>query len=150
MNTSLVILKPDSVLRGLTGQITSRFEGMWLTLVWCKLTMLSEELLRTHYAHIANKPFFPEVLAYMTAAPVMIQAWSGEEAVKKVRKAVGVTNALDAEPWTVRGDLAMGIWANVIHASENEEEAADEVTRFFDASEIQKYERFWSSMIHWR
>lgn len=150
MNTSLVILKPDTVLRGLTWQITARFESMWLTLTWCKLTTLSEEILRNHYAHIADKPFFPEVLAYMTAAPVMIQAWTWAEAVKKVRKAVGVTNALEAEPGTVRGDLAMGIGANVIHASENEEEAAEEVIRFFDPSELQSYERFGSSMINWR
>ena len=150
MNTSLVILKPDSVLRGLTGQITARFENMWLTLTGCKLVTLTKEILDVHYAHHTEKPFYPEIVSFMTAAPVMIQAWSGEEAVKKVRKAVGVTNALEAEPGTVRGDYAINIWANLIHASENEEEAVAELERFFDTHELQSYERFGSSMINWR
>jgi nucleoside-diphosphate kinase len=150
MNTSLVILKPDSVLRGLTGQITTRFESMWLTLTWSKLTVLSEDLLKSHYAHLVDKPFFPEIVSFMTAAPVVIQAWTGVEAVKKVRKAVWVTNALEAEPGTVRGDFALNIWANLIHASENEEEAVAELWRFFDSSELFDYQRFGSDMINWR
>ena len=138
---SVVILKPDCVARAITGEVTSRFERKGLKLVASKMTMLTTELLETHYSHLKDKPFFPSIVAYMQSAPVMIQLWEWDESVDIIRQMIWVTNASQAQPGTIRGDFAMNISANVIHASENAEEAVDETARFFDASEIFSYAR---------
>lgn len=135
-STTLVILKPDCYARWLVWEVTKRIESTWLKLVGTKVLHLIEEVLREHYAHIADKPFFPSVQAYMQSWPVVIQAWRGENAVPVVRKLIGVTNALDAAPWTVRGDFALNIDANVIHASEDESFAEIELKRFFNEGEV--------------
>lgn len=137
--TTLVILKPDCVSRGLIGQVTQRLEHTGLKMTGSKMLNLSTEILKEHYAHIADKPFFPEVLSYMQSAPVMVQLWTGDNAVAIIRKNIGVTDPLEAKAWTIRGDYALTINHNIIHASEDEEQAANEVKRFFDDSELVSY-----------
>lgn len=136
MSTTLVILKPDCVKRSLVGEVINRIEKTGLSLVGAKVTKLSEKILREHYAHIADKPFFPIVQEYMQSWPVVIQARKGENAVPVVRKLIWVTNALEAAPGTIRGDFALSIDANIIHASEDEAAAAAELQRFFEAEEV--------------
>jgi len=128
---TLVILKPDCVSRWLIWEVISRYENMGLQLVSCKMENLSEEILKDHYSHIADKPFFPRVQEYMQSGPVMIQIWEGENAVSNIRKNNWPTNPAEAPAWTVRGDLALWIDANIVHASEDQEQAAAEIVRFF-------------------
>jgi nucleoside-diphosphate kinase len=96
---SLIILKPDTVSRWITWQITDRFEKKWLKLVATKMKTLNSWLLADHYSHLSDKPFFPEILSYMTSAPVVLQIWEWKNVVELVRKLVGATNPLDANPW---------------------------------------------------
>ena len=138
---TLVILKPDCVARGLTWEVTTRFEKKWLKLVASKMSMLSTEVLTEHYGHLADKPFFPSIVSYMQSAPVIIQIWEGDDVVDSVRLMIGVTNPTQAQPGTVRGDYAVSISSNIIHASESEEEGKAEISRFFDADHLNTYTR---------
>jgi nucleoside-diphosphate kinase len=140
MQTTFVILKPDTVMRGLVWEIIQRFERKGLKISAMKMTTLSTEILKTHYAHLVEKPFFPSIVAYMQSAPVVMIALTWVNAVQVVRTMVGVTNPVDAAFGTIRGDFAMHISHNCIHASENADEAVAEVARFFDASEIMNYD----------
>ena len=139
MEKTLIIIKPDAVMRWLTGAITQRFEQKWLKMVASQMRQLDEDILKVHYAHIADKPFFPGIVEFMTSSPVILQIWEGYEVVSVVRDMIGVTNARKAAPWTIRWDYAMSIGRNTIHASENTEEAAQEIERFFDAADIYTY-----------
>jgi nucleoside-diphosphate kinase len=102
MQKTLVILKPDSVTRGITGEIISRLERKGLKLVGSKMVRLTEEQLKQHYAHLADKPFFPGIVEFMTSAPVILQVWEGKEVVEVVRLITGVTNSRQAQPGTIR------------------------------------------------
>ncbi len=138
---TLVILKPDTVTRWLSWEITSRFEKKWLKMVACKMTYLSEDVLREHYDHLKDKPFFPSIVSYMTSSPVILQVWEWAEAVDVVRLMIWVTNSRQAQPWTIRWDFGMSIWRNIVHASEDVEAAKNEVERFFSEEEIYSYKR---------
>jgi len=148
MQKTLVILKPDSVTRGITGEIISRLERKGLKLVGSKMVRLTEEQLKQHYAHLADKPFFPGIVEFMTSAPVILQVWEGKEVVEVVRLITGVTNSRQAQPGTIRWDFSMSIGNNVIHASENEQVAEEEVARFFDKDEIYSYSRADENMLY--
>ena len=148
MQKTLVILKPDSVTRGITWEIISRLEKKWLKLVASKMVRLTEEQLRQHYSHLVDKPFFPGIVSFMTSAPVILQVWEGKDAVEVVRLMAWVTNSRQAQPGTIRGDYSMSIWNNVIHASENLEAANEEIARFFDDSEIYSYKRADEEMLY--
>lgn len=148
MQKTLVILKPDAVTRGIIWKIIDRLESKWLKLVACKMVKLDEDILKEHYSHLVDKPFFPEIVKFMTSAPVILQVWEGVDAVDVVRLMIGVTNARQAQPWTIRWDFANSIWRNVIHASENEEVAEEEIKRFFDEKEIFSYNRLDEIMIY--
>jgi nucleoside-diphosphate kinase len=139
MQRTLVLIKPDAIQRGLVGEITGRFERKGLKLVACKMMSLDEAVLREHYAHIADKPFFPGVSKFMKSSPVVAMCWEGFEAVDAVRLLTGITKAREADAGTIRGDLAMSLSCNVIHASDSEETAAKEVPRFFNSDEIHEY-----------
>lgn len=141
MQRTLVILKPDSIKRAITWEIISRFEKKWLKLVWSKMTVLTEDLLKQHYSHLADKPFFSWIVSFMTSAPVILQVWEWKDAIEVIRLMVWVTNSRQAQPWTVRWDFSMSIWNNVVHASENLEAANEEVARFFNENEIYSYSR---------
>lgn len=141
MQTTLVLLKPDTVQRGLIGQIVSRFENKGLKIVGMKLMTLSDAIVAEHYDFLADKPFFPGIKAYMTSAPVVALAISGTNVIKTVRNLTGATNPAEALPGSIRGDFALTIDANIIHASDSEETAAVELKRFFNEGEITSYEK---------
>lgn len=139
MERTLVLIKPDGVQRGLVGEIISRFEKKGLKMVACKMMRLDEAVLREHYAHIADKPFFPGVAKFMKSSPVLAMCWEGLECVEAVRLITGVTKGRAADAGTIRGDFAMSVSCNVIHTSDTVENAAKEVARFFNADEIHEY-----------
>ena len=136
MERTLILIKPDGLQRGLAGEVTRRLEQKGLKLVGCKMMQLSEKLLMEHYAHIADKPFFAGVKKFMMSSPVIAQCWEGVEAVETVRTLCGVTNARKATAGTIRGDLAMSLQSNIVHASDSLETAVKEVPRFFKKDEL--------------
>ncbi len=138
---TLVIVKPDAIQRGLVGEITSRFEAKGLKLVGMKMMKLDEALLREHYSHIADKPFYPGVESFMMSSPVIVMTWEGLDVVKAVRLITGITKAREAEAGSIRGDLAMSVACNVIHASDSVETAKQEVPRFFKEDELFDYDK---------
>lgn len=140
METTLVILKPDALARCLVGQITSRLEAKGLVLVGMRMDYLDDAILREHYDHLADKPFFPGIQAFMQRTPVVFQAWKGVDAVRVLRDVAGVTNGRDAEPGTIRGDFGMSIQANLLHASDSVDSAKQELERFFDPEQLFDYE----------
>lgn len=138
---TLVLIKPDAIQRGLTGEVLHRFERKGLKIVGMKMMSLDEAILREHYAHIADKPFFPGVSAFMSSTPVIVLCLEGLEVVAAVRKIVGITKAREAEAGSIRGDFAMSVACNVVHASDTVENAMAEVKRFFKDDDIYDYSK---------
>ena len=136
---TLVLIKPDAIQRGLVGKITERFEQKGLKLIGLKMMSLDEAVLREHYAHIAEKPFFPGVSKFMQSSPVIAMCLEGLEVVEAVRLITGLTKARHAEAGSIRGDFAMSVACNVIHASDSVENAKEEVRRFFTDNELHEY-----------
>ena len=136
MERTLILLKPDALQRGLIGEVTTRLEKKGLKLVGSKMMQLSEAVILEHYAHIADKPFFPGVKAFMMSTPVIAQCWEGVDCVDTVRLLTGVTNARQAQPGSIRGDLAMSLQSNVLHASDGLDAAKVEIERFFKKEEL--------------
>lgn len=147
METTLVLLKPDTVQRWLIGQIVTRFENKWLKIVWMKMMALSDEIVNEHYDFLADKPFFPGIKAYMTSAPVVAMAISGKNVIKTIRNLTWATNPMEALPGSIRWDFALTIGANIIHASDSEETAAIELKRFFKEWEITSYEKITDKIV---
>ena len=112
------------------------------------MMLLTDELLADHYAHIADKPFYPEIVSFMRSAPVIAMCWEGLDAADTVRRLVGITKAREADPGTIRGDYAMSIQCNVVHASESLEAAKEEVGRFFCDEELFSYEHCSRSFVY--
>jgi len=138
---TLVLVKPDGIQRGLLGQIITRFERKGLKLVGMKMMTLDEAVLREHYAHIADKPFFPGVSNFMQSSPVVAMCWEGLEVVETVRRITGITKSREAEAGSIRGDFAMSVACNVIHASDSVDAANAEVKRFFKADDVFSYDK---------
>ncbi|HHZ19177.1 MAG TPA: nucleoside-diphosphate kinase [Firmicutes bacterium] len=128
---TLVILKPDALQRALAGEIISRLEKKGFILVGAKLFRFDEALCRRHYAHLVDKPFFPEIVDYMTSGPCLAMVWQGPEVIAFVRSMIGPTNPLEAAPGTIRGDYGISTRKNVIHASDSLAAAEQEIQRFF-------------------
>jgi nucleoside-diphosphate kinase len=126
-----VMVKPDGVSRGLVGEVIGRFEKKGLKLEKLKMLTVSEELARRHYAEHVERPFFPELLSFITSGPVVAMEWSGNEAVAVARTLMGPTNPVAAPPGTIRGDLASVITENIVHGSDSVESAARELAIFF-------------------
>ncbi|HLH24967.1 MAG TPA: nucleoside-diphosphate kinase [Chloroflexota bacterium] len=141
MQRTLIIVKPDAVQRGLIGGVLSRLEARGLKLVGLKLIAVDEALARRHYGVHEGKPFFPGLIQYITSSPVVVGVFEGPEAVAVVRATVGATNPVAAAPGTIRGDWALEIGRNLIHASDSPETAATEVALFFRPEELVTYER---------
>lgn len=139
MQQTLVIFKPSSIERGLVGRVLARFEAKGLIIAGMKMMQLSPEILREHYAHLVERPFFPEVLKSMTATPVIVMCLKGVDAIQVVRGMTGVTNGRQAAPGTIRGDFSMSNQENIIHASSSPEDAEVELKRFFAPGEIFDY-----------
>lgn len=136
MERTLVILKPSALARNLVGEILTRFERKGLIIAGVKMMNLSERLLREHYSHLVDKPFFNSLLTSMTALPVIVVCLKGKETVSVVRAMTGATNSRNAVPGTIRGDFGMSGQENIIHASDSVENAEIELQRFFRADEI--------------
>ena len=141
MERTLVLIKPDALQRGLVGEIISRFERKGLKIIAVKMLRMSPELAREHYSHLVGKPFYPELEKFMTSMPIIAMVLEGKDAVSVVRKLVGATNAREAEPGTIRGDLSMSVSKNVVHASDSLETAEAEIKRFFSEDELYPWQR---------
>ncbi|MEZ5276180.1 MAG: nucleoside-diphosphate kinase [Opitutaceae bacterium] len=136
MDRTLIIFKPDCMKQGHVGQVLARFESTGFKVVGCKMIQLTPALLREHYAHVADKPFYPEIENFMSSEPVIVMALEGEGIVDKVRTLLGPTDSSKAEKGTIRGDFGKDVMVNVVHASDSDENAAIELKRFFAAGEL--------------
>lgn len=140
MERTLVIIKPCTILRGLAGEVINRFEKKGLKIVALKMYRFTKEKCAEHYAHLVSKPFYPIIESSMMAAPVILMALEGIDAVEVVREMTGSTNGRKALPGTVRGDLCMSHQENIIHASDSKENAAVELARFFNEEDWFDYD----------
>ncbi len=134
---TLILLKPDCVRRGLMGEVISRIERKGYAITSIRSCLLSESILRKHYAHIADKPFFPRILTYMMSGTVVALVVEGDNVVHEMRKLMGATMFTDAIPGTIRGDLANNSFENIIHGSDTPESAEIEIDRFFSNGHIE-------------
>lgn len=139
MERSLILLKPDCVSKGYCGNVLSRFEAAGFKVRGTKMIHLDSALLRDHYSHIADKPFYPEVEKFMGSTPVIALVLEGENVVAKVRDMLGPTDSRKASPGTIRGDMGVDMMVNIAHASDSPEAAEAEVNRFFTEKELFVY-----------
>ncbi len=140
MERTLVLIKPDALQRDLAGEIIKLFERKGLKLVGLKMMALSDALLDEHYSHLAGRDFFAEIKTFMRSTPVIACCWEGVDCVNTVRLLCGITRAREAAPGTIRGDYAMSVQANLVHASDSPETASVEIPRFFTSEELFDYE----------
>ena len=141
MERTLVLVKPDGVQRGLVGKIIGRLENKGFRLVALKLMSVSRKLAEEHYGEHVDKPFFGDLVRFITSSPIVAMAIEGENAVQVVRTTMGLTNPQDAAPGTIRGDFGLTIGMNLIHGSDSGESASRELDLFFEPSEILEYSR---------
>lgn len=134
--TTLILLKPDTVSNNRCGEVLKRFEAAGFKVRAMKMIQLDDALLKEHYAHIASRPFFPEVVAFMKKTPVVALALSGNNVINKVRTLLGPTDSRKADKGTLRGDFGVDSMVNVAHASDSPESAEAELKRFFKAGEV--------------
>jgi nucleoside-diphosphate kinase len=138
---TLVIVKPDGVQRGLIGEIILRLERRGLKPVGIKFMQITPELASRHYAVHKGKPFYEPLVAYITSSPVVVMVWEGKQAIEVVRKTMGATNPVNAEPGTIRADFGVEIGRNLVHGSDGPETAAFEVPLFFREDELVSWTR---------
>lgn len=131
MDRTFVMVKPDGVKRGLIGAIVSRFEQKGFLLAEAKMMHISQELAEQHYAEHREKPFFGELVEFITSGPVFAMVWEGKQAVKNARSIIGKTNPQEAAAGTIRGDFALDVESNIVHGSDSDESAAREIGLFF-------------------
>jgi nucleoside-diphosphate kinase len=129
---TLVLIKPDAMRRGLAGEIVGRFEARGLELREAKLLTVERALAEEHYAEHAEKPFYDELVEFITSGPTLALVLEGEGAIATVRTTMGATNPADAGPGTIRGDLALSMPDNLVHGSDSPESAAREISLWFD------------------
>ena len=138
---TLVLIKPDGVQRGLVGDIIRRLEARGLRITAMKMTHLDMETASRHYGVHRERPFFQGLVAFITSSPLVALVLEGPNAVELVRRTMGATNPVDAEPGTIRGDLAIDIGRNLIHGSDSTETAATEISLFFEEDELTYYNK---------
>ena len=136
MQKTFIIFKPDCMEKRLVGSVLSRFEAAGFDVVGCKMARLTPSLLREHYAHVADKPFYPEIEQFMSSRPVVMLALRGADVVQKVRDLLGPTDSRKAAKGTIRGDFGTEMMKNVVHASDSDENAKLELSRFFKPEEL--------------
>jgi nucleoside-diphosphate kinase len=136
MQKTLIIFKPDCMEKKHVGNVLGRFEQAGFDIIGCKMVQLTPQLLQAHYAHVADKPFYPEIERFMASRPVIVMALQGEHIVRKVRDLLGPTDSRKAAKGTIRGDFGTEMMKNVVHASDSDENAKVEIARFFKADEI--------------
>ena len=131
MQHTFVMVKPDGVRRGLVGEVISRFEAKGLTLEKMRLLTIPTEMAEQHYGEHVDKPFFGELVSFITSGPVVAMEWSGPDAVQIARTLMGATNPVEAPPGTIRGDFGTIISENIVHGSDSPESAERELGLFF-------------------
>ena len=131
MDRTLILVKPDAFVRGLTGEIIARFERKGLNIVALKQMTVDEALAKQHYAEHEGKPFFGELVEFITSGPIVAMVLEGEEAIRAARQVIGATNPLEAAPGSIRGDFAIPVGQNMVHGSDSDESAEREATLFF-------------------
>jgi len=141
MEQTFLMVKPDGVQRGLIGEIVKRLECKGFQLAAAKLMVISREQAEKHYEEHASKPFFGELVNFITSGPVFAMVWQGDQVIALSRTLMGKTNVLDAAPGTIRGDFALHTGMNLIHGSDSPESAAREIANFFGSSELVDYKR---------
>ncbi|KUG19266.1 MAG: nucleoside-diphosphate kinase [Methanomicrobiaceae archaeon] len=148
MDRTFVMVKPDGVQRGLVGEIVSRLEAKGLKMAAARLEMMPEARVTEQYREHLEKPFFPTLRQYIMSGPCFLMVWEGKDIVPIVRKMVGATNPAAAEPGTIRGDLALDIGRNVIHASDSPESAKREIGIHFSPEELVDYTRIDEAVLY--
>ena len=141
MERTLVLLKPDTVQRGLVGAVISRLEDRGLKIVAMKMIQMDEETAARHYHEHLGKPFYEGLVRFIISSPIIAMVVEGKDAVRITRNTMGATNPLDAAPGTIRGDLAIDLGRNLIHGSDSPESARREIALFFSPEEIVDYHR---------
>jgi nucleoside-diphosphate kinase len=131
MDRTLILVKPDAFSRGLTGEIISRFENKGLRIADLRRMQMDTDLAERHYAEHEGKPFFSELVEFITSGPLVAMVLEGEEAVTAARQVIGATNPLEAVPGSIRGDYAIETGTNLVHGSDSDESAAREIELFF-------------------
>lgn len=141
MERTYLMIKPDGVQRNLVGEVVSRFEKKGFQLVGAKLVTITKEMAETHYGEHKERPFFGELVGFITSGPVFAMVWEGENVISTARKMMGATNPADATSGTIRGDYAVKLSMNVIHGSDSPESAEREIGIFFTDGELINYEK---------
>ena len=141
MEQTLILVKPDGVQRGLIGQIISRFENRGMKLMGLKFIQMTNELAAQHYAVHQGKNFYDSLIEYIVSGPVVAMVWAGEDAIAAARATMGSTRPVDSPPGTIRGDFGMEVGRNLVHGSDEPENAKKEVALFFDKSELFNWNR---------
>ncbi len=136
MEKTLIILKPDCMESRSSGEVLRRFEAAGFDVIACKMMQLDEAMLRVHYAHHADKPYFPEITSFMQKRPVLVVGLQGPDVIQRVRDLLGPTDSTQAPKGSIRGDLGRGKMENIAHASDSVESATEEINRFFQKSEV--------------
>ena len=142
-----IMVKPDGVQRGVVGNIISRFEQKGYVLKGLKLTTPAQSTLEEHYKDLADKPFFPKLMGYMTSGPVCAMVWEGKNVVKSGRAMLGATNPADSAPGTIRGDFALDVGRNICHGSDSVENGQKEIGLWFPEG-LNEYESHSSAWIY--
>jgi nucleoside-diphosphate kinase len=148
MERTLIIIKPDGVQRGLIGEIIARLERRGLKIIGMKFMQISRDLAERHYSVHQGKPFYPGLVQYIISGPVLVAVFEGPKASAVTRATVGATNPANAAPGTIRGDFALEIGFNIIHASDAPETATHEIALFFTPHELVTYQRDQDRWIH--
>jgi nucleoside-diphosphate kinase len=141
MERTLILVKPDGVQRGLIGEIVGRFERRGLQLIGMKFIQMSTELAETHYGIHKDRPFYADLVRYITSGPVVAMVWEGKNAVAAARITIGATKPDEAAAGTIRGDLGMEIGRNLVHGSDSVENGIKEAGYFFDDAELVQWQR---------
>ena len=131
MERTLILVKPDAFARGLTGEIVARFERKGLAIVAMRHMHVTEELAKQHYAEHDGKPFFGELVSFITSGPIVAMVLEGQEAIRAARQVIGATNPLEAAPGSIRGDFAIEVGQNMVHGSDSPESGEREAALFF-------------------
>jgi nucleoside-diphosphate kinase len=131
LERTLILVKPDAFSRGLTGEVIARFERKGLRIVALKHMQVERSLAEQHYAEHSEKPFFGELVEFITGGPLVAMVLEGNEAIKAARQVIGATNPLEASPGSIRGDYALEVQTNLVHGSDGPESSAREIGLFF-------------------
>ncbi|MED4969966.1 MULTISPECIES: nucleoside-diphosphate kinase [Bacillaceae] len=148
MQRTFIMVKPDGVQRNLIGEIVARFEKKGFQLVGAKLMQVSRELAEQHYAEHKERPFFGELVDFITSGPVFAMVWEGENVIAAARQMMGKTNPQEAAPGTIRGDYGLTVGKNVIHGSDSPESAEREIRLFFKEEELVNYSKLMNEWVY--